>query len=173
MDEGKATVLVMLDLSAAYDTVDHKLFLERLQNHFGFQGTAYSWVKSYLEGRSFSVSVNGKLSKSTTVECGVPQGSVLGGKFHNMYTVPLGKIAEDNSVERKGYADDNQIYISFSVTTEDMDTAIQKLQSCLPKPRLVLITLHVWCFVHYEICAASGWLPLKYIKRKKIPTETP
>ena len=132
MDEGKATVLVMLDLSAAYDTVQHKCFIQRLANYYGFADTALSWMRSYVEERQFKVSVAGKTSSVKTLDCGVPQGAVLGGKCFNMYTAPIGEIASRNSVERKGFADDNQGFVSFTIgDDEDMEKAFQNLQTCL------------------------------------------
>ena len=132
MDEGRATVLVMLDLSAAYDTVDHKGFIERLEKDYGLTDTALSWMKSYVEGRQFQVSIAGKTSNTKSLDCGVPQGAVLGGKCFNMYTAPIGDITKHNSVERKGFADDNQAFVSFTIgDEEDMERAFLNLQTCL------------------------------------------
>ena len=75
--------------------------------------------------------MSGQVSEEHKSDCGVPQGAVLGGKFHNMYTVPLGDIAERNSVQRKGYADDNKAYISFVISEEGITEAFKKLQDCL------------------------------------------
>ena len=75
--------------------------------------------------------VSGQVSEEHKSDCGVPQGAVLGGKFHNMYTVPLGDIAERNSVQRKGYADDNNAYILFVISVEGITEAFEKLQNCL------------------------------------------
>ena len=77
MDCGKVTALILLDLSAAFDTVNHTILLHRLENWFGITGLALQWFKSYLKCRSQSVSVNGLLSEPSKLDCGVPQGAVL------------------------------------------------------------------------------------------------
>ncbi len=76
-DSGKISVLVLLDLSAAFDTVDHNILLERLENWVGLSGMALKWFRSYLEGRGYFVSIGEHKSKWTSMTCGVPQGSIL------------------------------------------------------------------------------------------------
>ena len=76
MDEGKLSVLVLLDLSAAFDTIDHDILLHRLQHMFGIQGTVLSWFRSYLTKRFQIVSTQGTHSDQTELCCGVPQGSM-------------------------------------------------------------------------------------------------
>ena len=75
MDDGNISVLVLLDLSAAFDTIDHEILLHRLHNVFGFEDTVF---QSYLENRTQTVAVHGKHSTSAPLRYGVPQGSVLG-----------------------------------------------------------------------------------------------
>ena len=81
MDKGHVTLLVMLDLSAAFDTVDHGILLHRLQSKLGLRDKALLWFKSYLAGRTQQVSVNGSLSDKFNLTCGVPQGSCLGPSY--------------------------------------------------------------------------------------------
>ena len=76
MDQNKVSVLLLLDLSAAFDNIYHSILLSRLGTVFGISSTALSWFESYLEGRSQIVSVDGFSSASTPLEYGVPQGSV-------------------------------------------------------------------------------------------------
>ena len=76
MNRGDVTSLILLDLSAAFDTVDHSLFFTRLQNWFGLDGLSLDWFTSYLSSRSQAVSINDSISVFSTLSCGVPQGPV-------------------------------------------------------------------------------------------------
>ena len=91
-DSGQYTVLVLLDLTAAFDTVDHVIMIQRLQNDFGISGTVLEWLSSYFNGRTFSVLGNNYQSESKTLSCGVPQGSVLGPILFLLYLFPLGRL---------------------------------------------------------------------------------
>ena len=78
IDQHNSVILMLLDLSAAFDTVDHGILLSRLSNRFGITGTVLQWFRSYLSDRTQFVQVNGACSASHVLEFGVPQGSVLG-----------------------------------------------------------------------------------------------
>ncbi|PIK35540.1 putative RNA-directed DNA polymerase from mobile element jockey-like [Apostichopus japonicus] len=92
VDHCQEAVLVLLDFSAAFDTIDHDIILERLQNRYGILATARKWFESYLRGRSFSVNIRGARSIPRNLNDGVPQGSVLGPSIFAMYVAPLGDI---------------------------------------------------------------------------------
>ena len=91
-DSGNVCFLTLLDLSAAFDTIDHTISLNRLEVSFGITGTALMWFESYLSGRKMKVKVNDLYSDEVTVSCGVPQGSVLGPILFTLYTFPLSTI---------------------------------------------------------------------------------
>ena len=129
MDRRKVTALVLLDLSAAFDTIDHSILIDRLSTWFGICGKPLSWFKSYLHGRSQSINLSGTLSSSFDLPYGVPQGSVLGPLLFTLYTTPLSKIIDSHSVSHHLYSDDTQIYTSFDF--ENSKHSLTVLQNCL------------------------------------------
>ena len=110
------TLLMLLDLSAAFDTVDHEKMLSILKNRFGIRGTALNWFRSFLVGRSQRVKINDSFSNSECVDYGVPQGSILGPKLFNMYAQSFASVMGSCiKVSVEGYADDHQIQKQFNV----------------------------------------------------------
>ena len=77
--------LVMLDLSAAFDTIDHDILFHQFEHDFGVKGTALQWFKSYMTGRSFKVSISGEMSNDFPLDFGVPQGSIIGPRAFTKY----------------------------------------------------------------------------------------
>ena len=118
----------MLDLSAAFDTIDHSILIQRLAT-LGFGGRILDWFTSYITGRTQSVSINNVTSDPTTLEFGVPQGSVLGPILYTLYTTPLGSIIREHGLDFHMYADDTQIYISMD--TSEINNQKHILESCL------------------------------------------
>ena len=129
MDDGKVTALTLLDLSAAFDTIDHILLLRRLGNWFGASGKALDWFKSYLAGRSQRIKPGNCLSSRSDLSFGVPQGSVLGPLLFTLYTTPLSSLVSGHAIPHHLYADHSQLYVSFS--SGDSATALNGLRSCL------------------------------------------
>ena len=125
VDRGCTVVLLLLDLSAAFDTVDHGLLLHRLNTRFGIKDKVLAWFKSYLTDRSLFVRINGSNSSQSNLKFGVPQGSVLGPILYLLYTSPLGDIIRRHDMNFHFYADDCQIYFSFDSVSSDTITRIE------------------------------------------------
>jgi len=130
MENQKVSALVLLDLSAAFDTVDHGILIKRLQSYFGISGDALNLLQSYLSGRTQSILIGDHESPPTSVTTGVPQGSILGPLLFTLYLTPLNNTSSMTAgVGSHFYADDTQIYISFSA--DDAAASLRHLSSAL------------------------------------------
>ena len=130
MDNGNITALVLLDISAAFDTVRHSTLIDRLKD-FGVTARALKWFTSYLSGRSQYISIDGVILDATPLTHGVPQGSVGGPLLFSIYTQPLGKLIGTHNVGYHSYADDIQLFISFPPSDHNLISVIKRLEECV------------------------------------------
>ena len=129
VDLHKDVVLVLLDLSAAFDTVNHRTLLQRLHDRYGICDSALQWFTSYLTDRKQCVAIGDVVSDMHTLDCGVPQGSVFGPLCFTLYTGPLEDIITSHGVQSLIYADDTQLYVTLD--SSDRNAQITKLEECV------------------------------------------
>ena len=124
-------VLIMLDLSAVFDTVDHSLLLSRMRST-GVIGIAHQWFESYLTSRTQSVYLGRIKPQPSELLQRVPQGSVLGTVLFILYTGPIGQIIRHHQLDFHTFADDSQLYVSFKINDPtDEKAALTRIQACV------------------------------------------
>ena len=128
-DAGRVTALTLLDLSHAFDTIDHTILLRRLDGWFGVTGKALNWFKSYLIGRCQRIKLGDCLSSKADLKSGVPRGSVLGPLLFTLYITPL----SSNPLNTLSLTTSVLMTAScmFSFASGDSAAAQNDLQSCL------------------------------------------
>ena len=138
VSERKCGIIVMLDLSAVFDTVVHEYLLSDLK-FIGIDGSAYRWFESYLQNREVTVVVSQSKSETRKLTKGVPQGSVLGPILFTIYTIELSWILKKHNVTFKLYADDSQFYFSITTiqsTTSKIEKVMTDIKNWMVKKRL-------------------------------------
>ena len=113
LDCGQCVYLVLLDLSPAFNTIDHKVFLSLLREDYGVTGGVADWMESYLRNRHQIINVNDALSDKISLQYGFSQGSKIGPLGFKSYTKRLMAIAKQYGVDIYLYADDTNLYASF------------------------------------------------------------
>ena len=123
MDDGWVSILVILDISVAFDTIDASILLERMEVYFGVTGRALQWLSFYL---TQCVKVDGVLSPVSILPSGVPQGSVLGPVLFSAFIAPLADVIDSFHISHHQYADDTNLYHSFSASDQQ-----SSLEDCI------------------------------------------
>ena len=128
LDRHNEVILVLLDLSSAFDTIDHAVLIDRLETRFGLDGTVLKWFASYLSNRTQSIVIDGTTSTPSCLTYGVPQGSVLGPLLFSLYVSPVEDITNAHNVQTMMYADDTQLYLITQ--NSDRSTGLETLEHC-------------------------------------------
>jgi len=136
MDAGNQAVLALLDMTAAFDAVDHEILLERMRRSYGVRGSALVWFSSYLSGRSASVRLQNLHSSSYSCPYGVPQGFVLGPLLFIFYVADIAGIADRHGIQSHFYADDAQLYLTCHrseaiVSAKQLTSCIDEIAQCM------------------------------------------
>jgi hypothetical protein len=127
VDTGKPSILLSLDISAAFDILDHTRLLQRATKLFRLNDNVINWLKSYLKDRTSFVSLGNCQSDTVCCATGVPQDSVLGSLLFSIFTTPVGRLISGFNISYHQYADDTQLYTSVD-STSSVDIA--RLSSC-------------------------------------------
>ena len=135
--KGNGSFLVLLDLSVAFDTIDHDNLFYILEKYVGIGGSALRLIRSYFSDLTQRVQIDGIMSDFASLLCGVPQGSVLGLMKLCSYLLPLGAILRHHNIGYHIYADDTQLYISFKC--KDPLESLTRLNMCISDIRVWMI----------------------------------
>ncbi len=109
LNKSDTVMLVLLDVSAAFHTIDHNILFKRMEKRCGIKGNALKFLKSYLTNRKQKVVIGDNESTARDLKYGVPQGSVLGPILFNIYMAPLGDFIRKHGLQYHIHADDTQL----------------------------------------------------------------
>ena len=142
-DNRQVSLLTLLDQSAAFDTIDHNILLNRLSYSFGISGTVFKWFISYLTNRTQSVSVGDLNSSSFPLKYGVPQGSVLGPILSTLYSQPVSDKIREHKVSYQKFADDTKLYkasqpTEFQCLASDFESCFLSVKAWMLSNKLKL-----------------------------------
>ena len=130
LDHHQEAALILLDLSAAFDTIDYSILLERIEKRYGIRSVVLSWFWSYLTSRTQTVVIGGDSeSRPRELVYGAPQGSVAGAPLFIFYSAPLSNVIKAHNINHVMYANDTQFYLLFKPS--DRDTAIHRMEKCV------------------------------------------
>ena len=136
IDEPKGVILLLIDLSAAFDTIDHDILLNTLSNTIGVMDRCLSWFAAYLQHREYTVLIAGEQSKPHKLTYGVPQGSVLGPLLFTIYMTPPASLLKLHGMTYHLYANDTQLFQEFSLSDNTSpEIAVRKMERCVTNVR--------------------------------------
>ena len=138
MDKQEVTLLILVDLSVAFDTIDHKIMWEILETDFGVVGDAQKWIKSFPSKRQQRILVKWESSEAFGLDCGLPQESCLGPVLFLLYASRLFQQTPSNI---SCLWDDTQLYFSFHPdSSAAQDDAVKGMEECITDVRAWLVS---------------------------------
>ena len=131
MEQQLVSFFIAIDLSAAFDTVDHNVLLSVLENKFGVGGTALELCDTYLCPRHCKVNINKSYSTPRELPFSVPQGSCAGPVLYSVYASTIHHTIINDQISLYGYADDHGLRMTYKPDTESETSTVKDLQDCL------------------------------------------
>ena len=125
--------LLLLDMSSAFDIVDHRLILDRLCSSFGLRGQVLKWFEAYLHIRKPFVMIDGLKPDDKDLQFGVPQGSVLGTILYSLYISPLGNIVRHRGLDRVSPIRRRHpnLHFAFRSITAEPQSSLARIEACV------------------------------------------